>query len=151
MRAVLQRTLKQAQVEVENEIVGSIDRGLVVYIGIEEEDDFSDIEWMARKIINMRIFSDESGKMNLSLDDIKGGLLVISQFTLYASTKKGNRPSYLRSAKPEKAQLMYDGFIAHLKENYDCPIAQGIFATDMQVSYQNNGPVTILIDTKNKE
>lgn len=151
MRAVLQRTLKEARVTVDDRVVGHIEKGLVIYLGIEDEDTQEDIEWLARKIINMRIFSDEHGKMNLSLQDVNGGMLIVSQFTLYASTKKGNRPSYLRSASPDHAKLLYERFISHVEENYDRPVAQGIFAADMQVSYENNGPVTIIINTKSKE
>ena len=99
----------------------------------------------------MRIFSDDDGKMNMALGDIGGSLLIISQFTLYASTKKGNRPSYIRSAKPEFAKMMYESFIKHVKESYDHPVAEGIFAADMQVAYINAGPVTIILDSKNKE
>lgn len=133
-------------------VTGEISSGLVVYLGIEAADTAEDIAWLARKIVNMRIFSDEAGKMNLALGDIGGGLLVISQFTLFASTKKGNRPSYLRSAAPEFAQTIYNDFIAHIKkEQPQLDIATGIFAADMKVEYINDGPITIILDTKNKE
>jgi len=151
VRVVLQRTNKTASVEVNNAIVGSIDKGLVVYLGIEDGDTEEDMIWIARKINNLRIFSDLDGKMNRSVADINGGLLVISQFTLFASTKKGNRPSYIKSGKPEFAKKMYLSFIQHMKDNYTLPISQGIFAADMKVSYINDGPVTIIMDSKNKE
>ncbi len=151
MRAVIQRTTETAEVRVDDKITGQIEKGLVIYLGIEEADTKEDIEWLARKISNLRIFSDEAGKMNLSVEDINGGLLVISQFTLFASTKKGNRPSYLRSAKPDYAVPMYDAFVKHLRQAYDLPVETGIFGADMQVRYINDGPVTIIIDTKNKE
>jgi len=151
VRVVLQRTNKTASVEVNNAIVGSIDKGLVVYLGIEDGDTEEDMIWIARKINNLRIFSDLDGKMNRSVVDINGGLLVISQFTLFASTKKGNRPSYIKSGKPEFAKKMYLSFIQHMKDNYTLPISQGIFAADMKVSYINDGPVTIIMDSKNKE
>lgn len=151
MRAVIQRTLKPAEVEVNGEITGSIKQGLVVYIGIAKEDAEDDLSWIAKKIVQMRIFNDNAGKMNKSVQDIKGGLLVISQFTLYASTKKGNRPSYLNSAPPDIAMALYEAFLLHLRENYDLPVESGVFGADMQVSYTNAGPVTIIIDSKNKE
>ena len=151
MRAVIQRTLLPAQVTVDNEVTGQIEKGLVVYLGIEEADTKEDIEWLARKMTNLRIFSDDEYKMNLSLADIGGGLLIISQFTLYASTKKGNRPSYLRSAKPDYAKEMYDAFLEHLTTAYKFPVESGVFGADMHVNYSNHGPVTIIIDTKNKE
>ena len=152
MRAVIQRTLKSALVRVNSEITGQISKGLIVYLGIEAEDSEDDIQWIARKIVNMRIFSDDAGKMNLSLNEVKGGLLVISQFTLFASTKKGNRPSYLRSAKPEFAEVLYNDFLSHLSEHYpSVPVGTGIFGADMKVEYINDGPITIIVDTKNKE
>lgn len=152
MRVVLQRTLKSARVRVNSEITGEISRGLIVYLGIELDDTKEDIKWIARKIVNMRIFSDENGKMNLSLNDVEGGLLVISQFTLFASTKKGNRPSYLRSAGPEFALGLYNDFLAHLNHAYpEVPLGTGIFGADMKVEYINDGPITIILDTKNKE
>ena len=151
MRAIIQRTNDTATVTVDSEVSGEIDKGLIVYLGIEEEDSTDDIEWLARKIVNMRIFSDDVGKMNLSLLDIDGSLLVISQFTLYASTKKGNRPSFIRSAKPAFAEQMYLAFCEHIRMNYYIPVEQGVFGADMQVSYINDGPVSIFIDTKSKE
>jgi len=151
MRAVIQRTISPANVMVEGAKIGEIDKGLVVYLGIEAEDTPEDIAWLSRKIAQMRIFSDDQGKMNLSVSDIGGGLLVISQFTLYASTKKGNRPSYLRSAKPEFAENMYEQFCERVRTTTSLNVETGIFAADMKVSYTNDGPVTIIIDTKNKE
>lgn len=151
MRAVIQRTLYPAKVTVDGKITGKIDKGLIIYLGIGQEDSEEDIKWISKKISKMRIFSDEAGKMNLSVEDLKGGLLVISQFTLYASTKKGNRPSYMRSASPEKAVPLYEAFLDHLRVTYNIPVATGIFGADMQVVYENNGPVTILLDSHNKE
>ncbi len=151
MRAVIQRTLLPASVTVENEEVGAIGKGLIVYLGVGNEDTKEDISWLINKIIKLRIFSDEEGKMNLSIADISGGLLVISQFTLYASTKKGNRPSYIKSAKPEFAKIMYDCFLTELRASYSGTVGTGIFGADMKVSYVNDGPVTIIMDSKNKE
>lgn len=151
MRAVIQRSLKPASVTVDGKITGAIDCGLVIYLGITASDTMDDITWLARKIVNLRIFNDEAGKMNKALADLKGGLLIISQFTLYASTKKGNRPSYLRSAGPEFASQLYEQFIQHIQETYDHPVGTGIFGADMKVSYINDGPVTIIMDTHNKE
>jgi len=136
LRAVIQRTLSKATVTVDNEITGAIDKGLIVYLGISAQDTMEDITWLARKIINLRIFNDAVGKMNKSLIDISGGLLVISQFTLYASTY---------------ANKIYEDFIHHIQQTYDPPIATGIFGADMKVDYRNDGPVTIIIDTENKE
>lgn len=151
MRAILQRVLNPAVVRVNNTIEGKVEKGMVIFLGIEDADDKDDISWIARKICNMRIFSDSEDKMNLSLKDINGGLLVISQFTLYASTKKGNRPSYIRSAKPEFAENMYNKFINHVREEYDFKVETGIFGADMKVDFINDGPVTIMLDSKNKE
>ena len=151
MRAVIQRTLKKATVEVEKKIVGEIDKGLVVYLGVEQEDTIQDIIWLANKIKAMRIFSDQEGKMNLSLDDIGGSILLISQFTLFASTKKGNRPSFLRSAKPDLANLMYEQTINYMTKDLGINVSTGVFGADMKVEYTNDGPVTIIIDSKNKE
>lgn len=151
MRAIIQRTNTTASVSVESQITGKINKGLIVYLGIEQEDTQEDLSWLARKILNMRIFSDEQGKMNLSLLDTQGSLLVISQFTLYASTKKGNRPSFIRSAKPPFAEEMYNRFCEHVRKEYNISVSEGVFGADMQVSYVNDGPVSIFIDTKNKE
>ncbi|MBT8191743.1 MAG: D-tyrosyl-tRNA(Tyr) deacylase [Saprospiraceae bacterium] len=150
MRAVIQRCTSPASVSVNAEITGRIEKGLVVYIGVEEGDTTEDIEWLARKIIALRIFNDSEGKMNLSVTDIKGGLLIISQFTLHGNVKKGNRPSFINAAKPEYANKMYLDFINHIKNSYSVPLATGIFAAHMLIDYINDGPVTIIIDTKNK-
>jgi D-tyrosyl-tRNA(Tyr) deacylase len=151
VKAVIQRTLTPATVKVDDTVTGRIDKGLIVYLGIGKEDTEEDIAWLAKKIVQMRIFSDEAGKMNLNVEQIGGGLLVISQFTLYASTKKGNRPSYLNSASPDLAKDLYNRFIEHTTTHYRLPVESGIFAADMKVEYINDGPVTILMDTKNKE
>jgi D-tyrosyl-tRNA(Tyr) deacylase len=148
MRAVVQR-VNNATLTVEDDIKGQIDAGLLVYLGIGLEDGEDDIDWLIRKVVGMRIFSDEDGKMNLSVQDIGGSILVVSQFTLFASTKKGNRPSYLNSAKPEQAIPLYNTFVDRLKEVIHTET--GIFGADMQITYTNDGPVTILIDTKEKE
>ncbi len=148
MRAVVQR-VNNATLTVEGDIKGQIDGGLLVYIGVGLEDGDADIDWLIRKIIGMRIFSDDAGKMNLSVQDIGGSILVVSQFTLYASTKKGNRPSYLNSAKPDQAIPLYNTFVERLKQVIHTET--GIFGADMQITYTNDGPVTILIDTKEKE
>ena len=151
MRAVIQRTNFPANVKVEGTITGEISKGLVVYIGIEDNDEHEDITWLSKKICQMRIFGDTEGKMNLSVLDIGGEILIISQFTLFASTKKGNRPSYLRSAKPDFANEMYEKFIQHIRSEHNIKVSCGIFGADMKVSYINDGPVTIFMDSKNKE
>lgn len=150
MRVVLQRVSK-ASVVVNNEIVGAIDNGLLVLLGIEDTDSFEDIIWLSNKIINLRIFNDNDNVMNKSLLDIKGELLLVSQFTLFASTKKGNRPSYIKASKPVIAIPLYKKIIHQLELDLLKPIATGIFGADMQVSLINDGPVTIIIDSKNKE
>jgi len=151
MRAILQRVTTPANVIVNNEITGQINKGIVILLGIENEDSSDDLEWLARKICNMRIFNDQEGKMNLSINDINGGLLVISQFTLFASTKKGNRPSFLRSAKPSFAESMYEAFVTHIRNEYKLDVGTGVFGADMKVNFTNDGPVTIILDSKNKE
>ncbi|MBO9703731.1 MAG: D-tyrosyl-tRNA(Tyr) deacylase [Sporocytophaga sp.] len=149
MIAVIQR-VKQASVTIDNMLKSSISEGLLVLLGIAHEDTQEDSDWLTKKIINLRIFSDTEGKMNLSLKDINGDLLVVSQFTLHASTKKGNRPSFIEAARPEKAIPMYEQFI-HLSENeLGKKVYTGEFGADMQVQLLNDGPVTIIIDTKNK-
>lgn len=150
MRAVIQR-VSRASVEVEGKVVGSIGKGLCVFLGIEEADQIDDIEWLAAKINGLRIFRDENNAMNLSALDIGGEFLIISQFTLFASTKKGNRPSFLRSAKPDFAKNMVDKFVKQLENIAGKPIATGVFGADMKVDLLNDGPVTIIIDTKSKE
>lgn len=150
MRVVIQRA-KQAQVEIDGEIHGEIKQGVVVLLGIEHDDTIEDVEWLCRKIANLRIFDDDSGVMNLSLTDISGEALVISQFTLHASTKKGNRPSYIKAARPEVSIPLYEKFIDTLNTHLSAPCQTGKFGADMLVSLTNDGPVTIVIDSKNKE
>src|SRR5690554_3842994 len=150
MRAVLQR-VKSASVEIEDKSEGEIQTGLLVFVGIEEADTEEDAESLSRKITSLRIFDDEDGVMNLSVNETGGKILVISQFTLHAKTKKGNRPSYIHAAKPEGAIPLYEKFKLLLSLSVDEGIESGVFGADMQVSLINDGPVTILIDTKNKE
>jgi D-tyrosyl-tRNA(Tyr) deacylase len=150
MRAVIQR-VSQASVTVEGAIIGQIERGLMVLVGIVNEDDTIDIEWLSNKIINMRIFDDENGVMNKSLVEIEGALLLVSQFTLHASTKKGNRPSYIAAAKPEISIPLYEAMIQQLEKDLGSSIQTGKFGADMKVAIINDGPVTITIDSKNKE
>ncbi len=148
MRAVVQR-VKEASVTVDNKTVGAIDKGLVVFLGVEDGDTEKDTEYMADKIANLRIFEDESDKMNLSLKDISGQILVISQFTLFGDVRKGKRPSFVTATKPESAKFHYEKFI-NLIEKTDIRIEKGIFQADMLVKIYNDGPVTILIDSKKK-
>ena len=150
MRVVIQR-VKNAQVDIENKTVGSIDQGLVVLLGIEMADTLEDVIWTVKKITQLRIFSDADDVMNRSLLDVAGELLLISQFTLMAATKKGNRPSYIRAAKHDHAIPMYEAFIAETEKVMGKPIATGVFGADMQVSLCNDGPVTLQLDSKNKE
>lgn len=150
MRIVLQR-VTEASVTIEDKVKGRIGKGILVLLGIENEDREEDITWLCNKIIKMRIFNDENGVMNLSLQDIEGEALVISQFTLHASTKKGNRPSYIKAAKPEVAIPLYESFLKHLGEIMKKKPACGIFGADMKVELLNDGPVTIIIDSKNRE
>lgn len=148
LRIVIQRS-RQAEIRVNNETIAAIEYGLVLLIGIESDDTKEDVDYLVRKIIMMRIFSDESDKMNLSVRDINGSILSISQFTLHAETKKGNRPSFIQAAKPEIAVPLYELFNEGLRKN-DLHVEQGVFGADMQVSLINDGPVTIMIDSKNK-
>ncbi|MFM7510548.1 MAG: D-aminoacyl-tRNA deacylase [Bacteroidota bacterium] len=150
MRVVLQR-VKCASVKVEGKITGAIEEGLMVLLGIEEADTLQDMNWLAGKLVNLRIFDDEQGVMNLSLLETGGGLLLVSQFTLFAATKKGNRPSYSRAAPPAIAVPIYEKMIELLSAELGKPIQTGVFGADMKVELLNDGPVTILIDTKNKE
>ena len=150
MRVVIQR-VKNAKVEVNQENIGSIKQGLVVLLGIEMADTIEDVKWIIKKTTQLRIFSDSNGIMNRSLLDINGDLLLVSQFTLMAATKKGNRPSYIRAAKHEHAIPLYEAFIFEAEKVLNKPIATGIFGEDMQVSLCNDGPVTIQLDSKNKE
>ena len=149
MRVLIQR-VKKASVEIDAKVSGKINNGLLLLIGIENEDEESDIVWLCSKIVKLRIFNDENGLMNLSLTDVGGELLVISQFTLHASTKKGNRPSYIKAAHPDKALPIYERFIAVLEKELGAPVQKGKFGANMQVELVNDGPVTILIDSKNK-
>lgn len=150
MRAVIQRVIS-ASCAVNFEITGQIGTGLMVLLGIEEADDDEDVVWLAQKIASMRIFADENDLMNKALADVQGNILLISQFTLFASTKKGNRPGFTRSAKSETAIPLYEKMIAELSRNIGKGIKTGIFGADMQISLVNDGPVTILIDSKSKE
>ena len=150
MRIVLQR-VTEATVKINESIKGSIDKGLLLFLGIEAEDSEEDINWLVQKVSNLRIFEDENGKMNLSVKEIEGEVLVISQFTLFASTKKGNRPSFIKAAKPEIAIPLYEQFLQKIKSVSNLKVESGEFGADMNVSLCNDGPVTILIDSKNKE
>ncbi|MCQ2067809.1 MAG: D-aminoacyl-tRNA deacylase [Bacteroidaceae bacterium] len=150
MRAVIQRAT-EASVKVEGNITGVIKEGLLILVGVEDADTQEDIDWLAKKIAGLRIFNDENGVMNRSVMEVKGGLLAVSQFTLMASTKKGNRPSYIRASKGDFAQPMYDKFCQTLEKESSIKVEKGIFGADMKVSLLNDGPVTIIMDTKNKE
>lgn len=150
MRAVIQR-VKYASVAIEGSVVGEIEHGLLILLGVEAADSAEDIEWLAGKISRLRVFDDEQGVMNLDITQVGGRALVVSQFTLYASTKKGNRPSYIRSAPEPVSRPMYNQFVARLEETLQTKVECGVFGADMQVSLLNDGPVTICIDTKNKE
>lgn len=150
MRLVIQR-VKNASVTIENAVFSSINKGLMVLVGIEDADDEKDTDWLVQKLINMRIFSDAEGKMNLSVKEINGEILVVSQFTLHASTQKGNRPSFIKAAKPEKAIPLYESFIKKLNAESGKEIKTGVFGADMKVELINDGPVTIFIDSRNKE
>lgn len=150
MRAVIQR-VSQASVTIHNIIRSSIGNGLLVLAGIEDADTPEDIEWLSNKIVNLRIFNDENGVMNVSVKENGGDLILVSQFTLHAATKKGNRPSYIRASKPDVAIPLYEKMVAQLEKDLGKPIGTGEFGADMKVSLLNDGPVTIIIDTKNKE
>jgi D-tyrosyl-tRNA(Tyr) deacylase len=150
MRVVIQRVSK-ASVVVEGKTIGACGLGLLVLVGIEEADTAEDITWLSQKIANLRIFNDTGGKMNLSVKDVNGGILAISQFTLHASTQKGNRPSYIMAARPEKALPMYKDFVNALEKEIGKPVATGEFGAHMEVGLINDGPVTIVIDSKNKQ
>jgi D-tyrosyl-tRNA(Tyr) deacylase len=150
MRVVIQR-VTEASVTVDNNITGSIQQGLLVLVGIEDADTMEDVVWLSNKICNLRIFNDVEGVMNKSLIDCDGNILLVSQFTLHASTKKGNRPSYIKASKPPIAVPLYEAMIQQLKTDLGKPIQTGIFGADMKVTLLNDGPVTIVIDSKNKE
>ena len=150
MRAIIQRTL-ESSVSINNEIVSKIGPGLLVLLGIEDGDGAEDIAWLSAKIARMRIFPDAEGKMNLSVSDIRGEIIVVSQFTLHASTKKGNRPSFLRAAAPAVSEPLYETFCAAMESEFGKPVGRGVFGADMKISLVNDGPVTILIDTRARE
>lgn len=150
MRAVLQRTAS-ASVTVDHREISSIGTGILVLLGIEDTDTAEDIEWLSRKIVNLRIFNDKVGVMNESLVTVGGEVIVVSQFTLHASTKKGNRPSYIKASKPEIAIPLYEQFIAQIERDLGKKVGSGIFGADMKVDLRNDGPVTILIDSKRRE
>lgn len=149
MRVLIQR-VSEASVTINNRVHGKIDRGLLLFVGIEHDDTTEDIDWLVKKISQLRIFADSEGKMNLSVQDVNGSALVISQFTLHASTKKGNRPSYIRAARPEIAVPLYEQFIQSLA-NENVPVETGEFGADMKVQLINDGPVTIWIDSRDKQ
>ncbi|MBS7256406.1 D-aminoacyl-tRNA deacylase [Flavobacterium branchiicola] len=150
MKVIIQR-VSQASVTVDSNIVADIQKGLLVLVGIEDADTQEDIDWLTGKIIKMRIFGDENDVMNCSVQDIDGDIIVVSQFTLHASTKKGNRPSYIKAAKPDFAIPMYEKFVISLEKEFEKKVRTGIFGADMKVSLLNDGPVTITIDSKNRE
>ena len=150
MKIVIQR-VSQVSVTIDHKIVAEIQQGLLVLVGIEDADNQEDIDWLVSKIINIRLFTDENQVMNLSVKDIGGEIIVVSQFTLQASTKKGNRPSYIKASKPEIAIPIYESFLQKLRFEFGKPIQTGVFGADMKVTLVNDGPVTIVIDSKNKE
>ena len=150
MRAVIQRVSK-ASVTIDDKIYSQIENGLLVLVGIEDADTTEDSEWLSGKIVNLRVFNDDNGVMNVSVKDINGDILAVSQFTLHASTKKGNRPSYIKASKPEFAIPMYEKFIQQLSNDLGKTVGTGVFGADMKVELLNDGPVTIVIDTRNKE
>jgi D-tyrosyl-tRNA(Tyr) deacylase len=150
MRALVQR-VNRASVTVDNELVSKIGTGFLVLLGIENADGQEDIDWLLKKIVNLRVFDDAEGVMNLSLLDVNGDLLVVSQFTLQASTKKGNRPSYIKAAKPEVAKPLYDRFLRDAEQLLGRPVGKGVFGANMQVELCNDGPVTIWLDSKDKQ
>lgn len=150
MRIVIQR-VREASVRVGDELVAKINQGMLILIGIVHEDSKNDADWLVQKLAGMRIFNDDQGKMNLSITDIKGQFIVVSQFTLFASTKKGNRPSFIHAAQPEVAIPLYEYFVTQLEIISGTPVQTGVFGADMNVSLVNDGPVTILMDSKNKD
>ncbi|MDY0280438.1 MAG: D-aminoacyl-tRNA deacylase [Salinivirgaceae bacterium] len=150
MRLVIQRC-KNASVEVDNQIVGKIEQGFMILVGIETADTVDDAEWLANKVVQLRIFDDEQGLMNRSIIDIDGNLLVVSQFTLHAKTKKGNRPSFIHAARPEVSKPLFENFVLLLEQKMGRKVETGVFGAHMEISMVNDGPVTILIDSQNKE
>lgn len=150
MRILIQRVTR-ASVTIGEQVHGAIGQGLLVFVGIEEADEPEDVAWLCGKLIKLRIFADEAGVMNRSIEEVKGEILVISQFTLHAQTKKGNRPSYIRAARPETAIPLYEAFVESVSRAMGTPVATGVFGADMQVELINDGPVTLWIDSKNRE
>ena len=150
MKTVIQR-VSQASITVDSKIVADIQKGLLVLVGIEDADTQEDIDWLCQKISNLRIFGDENDVMNLSVKDVNGDVIIVSQFTLHASTKKGNRPSYIKASKPEIAIPLYENFVQKMEKELGKKVQTGIFGADMKVSLLNDGPVTIVIDSKNRE
>ena len=150
MKIVIQR-VSEARVKVSDKIISEIKLGFLILLGVEKSDSKEDINWLVNKISNLRVFSDNELKMNLSIKDIKGEIIVVSQFTLHAKTKKGNRPSYIKAANPEQAEHLYEEFILQLKNESAVSVQSGVFRANMQVDIVNDGPVTIIMDTKNKE
>ena len=150
MRAVVQRVSKST-LRIKGRTFSHIDKGLLILLGIEDQDEINDVNWLAKKISNLRVFSDNNGVMNLSINDIYGDLMVVSQFTLHAKTKKGNRPSYINAASPEIARPLYDSFIQLASSLINGEVKTGKFGKDMQIDLVNDGPVTIIMDTKNRE
>jgi|TARA_B110000483_G_scaffold138554_1_gene165581 D-tyrosyl-tRNA(Tyr) deacylase len=150
LKVVIQR-VSQASVTINSKLICSINTGLLILLGIEQEDDVGDVSWLTKKISNLRIFSDLNGKMNLSIKELDAQIIVVSQFTLHAKTKKGNRPSYINAANPQHAILLYENFLDSLSSDSEKNIFSGEFGADMKVSLINDGPVTIIIDTKDKE
>lgn len=150
MRTVIQK-VEKAELIIDERIHSAIGRGLLVLLGIEDADNHEDIDWLTGKVSRLRVFDDDAGIMNLSVQDVKGEIMVISQFTLHASTKKGNRPSYIRAAKPEHAVPIYESFVKKLSSESGCNVVSGVFGAYMKIHLINDGPVTIVIDTKNKE
>lgn len=150
MRVVIQRA-SEASVTIDGEVTARINRGLVVLVGVEGGDTQEDAQWLAGKIVQMRIFSDEDGKMNLNVKEVEGQVLAVSQFTLHAATRKGNRPSFIRAARPEQAIPLYECFLASLEAELGSAVQRGVFAADMKVALVNDGPVTIVMDSKSRE
>lgn len=150
MRVVIQR-VKRASVTIDNQLKSEIGEGMLILLGIEDTDSHDDVEWLGNKIVNLRIFDDDNGVMNLSLKDVDADVLAVSQFTLFASTKKGNRPSYIRASKPDIAIPLYEGFCKHIEDLTGKPVRTGVFGADMDVELVNDGPVTIIIDSKLRE
>ena len=150
MKVVIQR-VNEASVSIDGQVAGAIQKGLMVLLGIETADTMEDVDWLSNKIVQMRIFDDAEGVMNLSVKEIEGNILLVSQFTLHASTKKGNRPSYIAAAKHDISIPLYEAMIEKLNADMGAPIQTGVFGADMKVALINNGPVTIIVDSKNKE